>query len=352
MSTNFPGGTFAYQRITPSEDAAVRRAALGDGILCGCEFKYSGSTLTMGAGLLFLCGRVVRHPQVQHWSIAGSTSGFARLVLTLDMSRTATATEFEQVVDSVEYAETLNGFASLSDEDINADGFLYQAEVCVVSLGAGGITGLVKVFPALGGTPRNPEITSWTQLDSLIDSGIYPLNISSGSATAGGVSFSRATVTVESYDATTARQIVSRLDMPTRAIRTGSDGKWTPWSIENPPMALGVEYRTTELWQNKPVYVKQIAYAPESFNDGHTKIAHGISGLATCIEAKAFWYRDNEGTPGWRFLPESYPGDTAYDGQIDYVDSEGVDFRLGYTTLLRISESSGPLYVTLKYTKT
>ena len=39
MSMNFPGGTFAHQKITPSEDAAFRRAVLDDGILNGCGFS-------------------------------------------------------------------------------------------------------------------------------------------------------------------------------------------------------------------------------------------------------------------------------------------------------------------------
>lgn len=31
---------------------------------------------------------------------------------------------------------------------------------------------------------------------------------------------------------------------------------WQPWEWENPPMAIGVEYRTTERWDGKPVYTK------------------------------------------------------------------------------------------------
>lgn len=32
------------------------------------------------------------------------------------------------------------------------------------------------------------------------------------------------------------------------------DGVWQPWEWVNPPMALGVEYRTTERWNGKPIY--------------------------------------------------------------------------------------------------
>lgn len=41
--------------------------------------------------------------------------------------------------------------------------------------------------------------------------------------------------------------------------RTRGDGSaWTDWEWENPPMTLGVEYRTTERWQNSEVYVKAV----------------------------------------------------------------------------------------------
>lgn len=33
---------------------------------------------------------------------------------------------------------------------------------------------------------------------------------------------------------------------------------WLPWEWVNPPMQLGVEYRTTERYQGKPVYAKRI----------------------------------------------------------------------------------------------
>ena len=40
--------------------------------------------------------------------------------------------------------------------------------------------------------------------------------------------------------------------------RVHSSGTWYPWEWVNPPMKLGVEYRTTERYQGKPVYVKLV----------------------------------------------------------------------------------------------
>lgn len=40
--------------------------------------------------------------------------------------------------------------------------------------------------------------------------------------------------------------------------RTIRNGVWDPWEWENPPLAEGVEYRTTERYMGNPVYTKLI----------------------------------------------------------------------------------------------
>lgn len=48
------------------------------------------------------------------------------------------------------------------------------------------------------------------------------------------------------------------------AIRSRSAGVFGPWEWLNPPMTVGVEYRTTERYNGKPVYTKLVdcGYAP------------------------------------------------------------------------------------------
>lgn len=144
MSENFTGITFSQRKVKPSDDAIVRKAILTDGVLTGCELSYSGYTLTMNPGQLLICGRQIMHPSVQNWAVADATSGYARLLLTIDMTRTSTKDSFDQVVDTIEYSETVNGFSTLTKNDINGAGTKYQYVVCVVSLGSGGITGIVS----------------------------------------------------------------------------------------------------------------------------------------------------------------------------------------------------------------
>ena len=144
MSANFTGVTFPNQKVTPANDAVIRRAIFDDGILTGCDLSYSGSTLTMTAGQFMICGRQIIHPSSQNWAVTEATSGYARLVLTIDVTRTSAKDTFDQVVDEIQYATDANGFADLTTADINATGTRYQVAVCVVSLGPGGITGIAS----------------------------------------------------------------------------------------------------------------------------------------------------------------------------------------------------------------
>lgn len=185
MSTNFAGVTFSKQKVTPSHDAIVRRAILTDGTLTGCEMSYSGSTLTMVAGQLMICGRQIVHPSAQNWAVTEQTSGFARLVISIDLTRTSTKDTFDQVLDSIQYATSKDGFAELEQTDINTSGTKYQVAACVVSLGPGGITGIVSQleksegggaglnFKVVGGDtqPASPtENTIWVSTDVAIPS--------------------------------------------------------------------------------------------------------------------------------------------------------------------------------------
>lgn len=63
--------------------------------------------------------------------------------------------------------------------------------------------------------------------------------------------------------------------------RTKIDGSgWSEWEWENPPMLLGVEYRTTERYLGKPVYKKLVRVASISANSVlPVPIADGIQSI-------------------------------------------------------------------------
>lgn len=62
---------------------------------------------------------------------------------------------------------------------------------------------------------------------------------------------------------------------------TGGVG-WTPWEWVNPPMILGVEYRTTERYNGKPVYAKAVNFGAMP-NNSQASVAHGIQNIQSCI---------------------------------------------------------------------
>ena len=152
---DFSGVTFAKQNVTPADDGLVRRALLSDGILTGCNFSYSGYTLSMSAGALIVCGRQIRHPSAQNWAVVGAKSGYARLVLDIDLTKSSTKELFEQVSTTLEYATDEAGFTELIQEDLNVSGSHYQIALCVVSLGEAGITGIVSQLDSAAGTGGN-----------------------------------------------------------------------------------------------------------------------------------------------------------------------------------------------------
>ena len=60
-------------------------------------------------------------------------------------------------------------------------------------------------------------------------------------------------------------------------VRSKGPTEWEAWEYMNPPMYLNTEYRTTERWGGKPVYVKRISFGalPAS---GSSNVPTGISG--------------------------------------------------------------------------
>lgn len=77
------------------------------------------------------------------------------------------------------------------------------------------------------------------------------------------------------------------LGQPDHFVRYAVDGVWTPWEYVNPPMQLGVEYRTVERYSSKPVYVKAVSLG---VLENHTSksVEHGISDFESCVECSGF----------------------------------------------------------------
>lgn len=74
--------------------------------------------------------------------------------------------------------------------------------------------------------------------------------------------------------------------------RRYQSSEWNPWEYVNPPMQLGVEYRTTERYNGKPVYCKLVNFGKLP-NNAYKDVAHGISNLQYTISVSGESNGDN-----------------------------------------------------------
>ena len=146
MSLYLNGVTFEDCFVRPQEDAALMAAICADGLYGGCQISASAAAVKLSAGRIIACGRICTVPSELSVPVSG-TSGYARLVLTIDRSKSAA----QQRALDVEVSPTPDGFADLTQGDINAGESVYQMALCTVSLGAGGITGIVSTCGAAHG---------------------------------------------------------------------------------------------------------------------------------------------------------------------------------------------------------
>lgn len=106
---------------------------------------------------------------------------------------------------------------------------------------------------------------------------------------------------------------------------------WYPWEWINPRMALGVEYRTTERYNSKPVYKKAINFGAAP-NATSKTVAHGISDFSQLVSYSGMLGGGNLiGTPNVSSV---------------YINATSITIR----TNTDVSVSY--IYVILSYTKT
>ena len=117
--------------------------------------------------------------------------------------------------------------------------------------------------------------------------------------------------------------------------RIYQDGVWQPWEWINPPLASGVEYRTTERWQGKPVYVKLLSLGNLP-NATEKAVYHNIANLDYPLSITA-----GAKSSDWSFaLPLTESSLTKFTFNYQHIAIKCTGNWSGYTA-----------YATLKYTK-
>ena len=131
------------------------------------------------------------------------------------------------------------------------------------------------------------DITA-SDLNSTTSNGWYRL--AGDSLTIGGYTYSDWHIHVSKYSTKNLVQEMYTLN-GYKAVRRCQNGTWyEEW--ENPPMSVGVEYRTTERYNGLPVYRKLVKYTNTTTMGNASgsvdyNIPHGISGFSELVELNA-----------------------------------------------------------------
>ena len=139
------------------------------------------------------------------------------------------------------------------------------------------------------------------------------------------------------YDSATALQLAAYVSGEVYGVREKRLNVWGDWEHTNPPMELGVEYRTTERYLGKPVYYKIVDCGQIADNK---QVEHGIVNMRDCISF--------QGLRGSMPMP-SISNNNLSDPWSYYVAD--VD-RTKITLACGTSAAGDTCHVMLKYTKT
>lgn len=139
------------------------------------------------------------------------------------------------------------------------------------------------------------------------------------------------------YDSATALQLAAYVSGEVYGAREKRLNVWGDWEHTNPPMKLGIEYRTTERYLGKPVYYKIVDCGQIADNK---QVEHGIVNMRDCISF--------QGLRGSMPMP-SISNNNLSDPWSYYVAD--VD-RTKITLACGTSAAGDTCHVMLKYTKT
>lgn len=146
-----------------------------------------------------------------------------------------------------------------------------------------------KVPGGFGLGEQSKELTSDDDLNAIQANGWYRWgssapqnapNMSPGNGDSGYI-FAR----VANYDSQNVLQEYWSLNQgaQNKAHRICRNGVWGPLEWINPPMQLGVEYRTIERYQQVPIYTKAVNFGTAP-NATSKTVEHGITGFNQCVD--------------------------------------------------------------------
>lgn len=178
-----------------------------------------------------------------------------------------------------------NGVSEYSAVSINTDGTWSFSK-------PGNVRDALGAAPSgygLGGNAKTlGNISSLSDVDNIKENGWYSFKLPSSTQYA-GVWMDYIHMRVDAYNANAGRQTIYPLNSYGSILhRQLINGKRGEWECENPPMAAGVEYRTTERYLGKAVYVKLINYGKLAAANTTVTIPTGASAITNIVDFVLF----------------------------------------------------------------
>ena len=147
------GVTFENQLLAEMDDGNLQEFLLKDGVIRGLTLSYNGSNLTIAAGYLIAAGRLIGNDSALTIAVPAS-AGYARIVLIIDLTGTATDSVFTQLSTRVDSEANISDFSALTQGDINGGvDTTYEIALAIVQTSASGITGIESQLGAAGLKP-------------------------------------------------------------------------------------------------------------------------------------------------------------------------------------------------------
>lgn len=155
---------------------------------------------------------------------------------------------------STDGAQTFNIQKALNDNWDKLDDAVKEILITLANKAPNGYgLGQIAYGPTFDGKPYNA--------DGITGSGFFMCKNGTPTADWGAILHIQADNrkrAIQCFDAAFEWSGITDITKGTLFKREKFESTWGPWEYINPPMAVGVEYRTTERYQGKPVYVKAV----------------------------------------------------------------------------------------------
>jgi hypothetical protein len=203
------------------------------------------------------------------------------------------------LMPNVEYRtiERVDGKAVYKKRDSNGV-IMYRLDGS--STWTNGLPGAAPSGYGLGGYGDWTNISAVRDLDYMKYNGWFSMYSTVGALYLEGIAFNGIQLEVSFFNDNFGWQTVHFTNNFTIR-RQYHSGTWTAWEWVNPPMTLGVEYRTTERWNGSPVYAKAVSCG-KGPSGGAVNLPTGLSGNVTFVEANCKAVSD----AGWGVFLNQY----------------------------------------------